>query len=102
MQLGLIHHVGYIVADLDDEIPVYRDVLGMDVGVREVMPEQGVEAVLLGSVAMRVAARCKLPLLIVRPRARRPPAERKDGGAAAAPRRRTRTWGDSHRTGIEP
>ena len=49
MQLGLIHHVGYVVADLDDERPVYRDVLGMDGGVREVMPEQGVEAVLLGS-----------------------------------------------------
>lgn len=30
------------------------------------------KAVLLGSVAMRVAARCRLPLLIVRPRARRP------------------------------
>ena len=49
MQLGLIHHVGYVVADLDAEIPVYRDVLGMEVGVREVMPEQGVEAVLLGA-----------------------------------------------------
>lgn len=49
MHLGLIHHVGYVVADLDTEIPVYRDGLGMDVGVREVMPEQGVEAVLLGS-----------------------------------------------------
>lgn len=49
MHLGLIHHVGYVVADLDAEIPAYRDVLGMEVGVREVMPEQGVEAVLLGS-----------------------------------------------------
>jgi methylmalonyl-CoA epimerase len=48
MTLGLIHHVGYVVADLDAEIPVYRDTLGMPVGVREVMPEQGVEAVLLG------------------------------------------------------
>ena len=35
--------------DLDAEIPVYRDQLGMTVGVREVMPEQGVEAVLLGN-----------------------------------------------------
>jgi len=60
------------------------------------------KAVLLGSVATRVAARCKLPLLIVRPRARRPPAERKDGGASAAPRRRARTCGDAHRTGTEP
>lgn len=49
MELGLIHHVGYVVADLDDAIPAYRDALGMPVGPREVMPEQGVEAVLLGS-----------------------------------------------------
>ncbi|MFM9018764.1 MAG: methylmalonyl-CoA epimerase [Actinomycetota bacterium] len=49
MHLGLIHHVGYVVADLDAEIPAYRDLLGMPVGVREVMPEQGVEAVMLGS-----------------------------------------------------
>lgn len=48
MQAGLIHHVGYVVADLDAEIPAYRDVLGMPVGAREVMSEQGVEAVLLG------------------------------------------------------
>ena len=49
MQLGLIHHVGYVVADLDAEIAVYRDTLGMPVGVREVMPDQGVEAVLMGT-----------------------------------------------------
>lgn len=49
MQLGLIHHVGYVVADLDAEIPAYRDVLGMPQVVREVMPDQGVEAVLLGT-----------------------------------------------------
>lgn len=49
MQLGLIHHVGYVVADLDAEIPAYRDALGMPVGVREVMQDQGVEAVMLGS-----------------------------------------------------
>jgi len=46
------------------------------------------KAVLLGSVATRVAARCKLPLLIARPRSRRLPARRKDGATAAAPRRR--------------
>ncbi len=49
MHLGLIHHVGYVVADLDAGIPVYRDVLGMPVGAREVMPDQGVEAVMLGA-----------------------------------------------------
>jgi nucleotide-binding universal stress UspA family protein len=47
------------------------------------------KAVLLGSVATRVAARCKLPLLIARPRTRRRPADRKEGGTPAAPRRRT-------------
>lgn len=48
VHLGLIHHVGYVVEDIDAEIPMYRDRLGMDVIEREVMPEQGVEAVLLG------------------------------------------------------
>jgi methylmalonyl-CoA epimerase len=48
MQLGLIHHVGYVVADLDAGMPAYRDVLDMPVVVREVMPDQGVEAALLG------------------------------------------------------
>ncbi len=47
------------------------------------------KAVLLGSVATRVTARCKLPVLIVRPRGRRRAAERKDGGMTATPRRRT-------------
>lgn len=42
------------------------------------------KAVLLGSVATRVAARCKLPLLIVRPRARSRPAGRRQGGTSAA------------------
>ena len=46
------------------------------------------KAVLLGSVATRVAARCKLPLLIARPRSRGSPAKRKDGATAAAPRGR--------------
>jgi hypothetical protein len=40
------------------------------------------KAVLLGSVATRVTARCKLPMLIVRPRARRPPEEPKERGLA--------------------
>lgn len=48
----------------------------------------GFKAVLLGSVATRVAARCKLPLLIARPRSRVSPAKRTDGATAAAPRGR--------------
>lgn len=46
------------------------------------------KSVLLGSVAMRVAARCKLPLLIARPRSRVSAAKRKDGATAAVPRGR--------------
>jgi nucleotide-binding universal stress UspA family protein len=46
------------------------------------------KAVLLGSVATRVAARCKLPLLIARPRSRGPRAKREDGAMPAAPRGR--------------
>ncbi|MSO43938.1 MAG: methylmalonyl-CoA epimerase [Thermoleophilia bacterium] len=47
--MGLIHHVGYVVENIDAELPMYRDRLGMDVMVRETMQEHGVEAVLLGS-----------------------------------------------------
>ncbi|MEI7521235.1 MAG: methylmalonyl-CoA epimerase [Thermoleophilia bacterium] len=48
MHLGLIHHVGYVVEDIDAAIPVYAERFGMDVTIRETMPDQGVEAVLLG------------------------------------------------------
>jgi nucleotide-binding universal stress UspA family protein len=49
------------------------------------------KAVLMGSVATRVAARCKLPLLIARPRTQRRPADRKEGRTPAGPYRRTAT-----------
>ena len=42
--LGPIHHVGYVVADLDAAIAQLESLAGTSVGVREVMPEQGVEA----------------------------------------------------------
>ncbi len=47
MQLRQIHHVGYVVEDIDAALPVYER-FGMTVQVRETLPEQGVEAVLLG------------------------------------------------------
>lgn len=42
--LGPIHHVGYVVADLDASIDHLRATAGAEVTVREVMPQQGVEA----------------------------------------------------------
>ncbi len=42
-----LHHVAYVVADLDAALPGFTDALGMTVEVRETMDEQGVEAVML-------------------------------------------------------
>ena len=45
--LGRIDHVGVAVEDLDAAIHLYAEVLGMPLVHREVVEEQGVEAVLL-------------------------------------------------------
>jgi methylmalonyl-CoA/ethylmalonyl-CoA epimerase len=45
MHAHRIHHVAYVVADLDTAIPHFVERYGMAVDVREVMAEQGVEAV---------------------------------------------------------
>jgi methylmalonyl-CoA/ethylmalonyl-CoA epimerase len=45
--LDLIDHVGVAVEDLDSALALYRDALGMTAVHREVVEEQGVEAVLL-------------------------------------------------------
>jgi methylmalonyl-CoA epimerase len=45
--LDRIDHTGVAVDDLDASIKLYRDVLGMPLVHREVVTEQGVEAVLL-------------------------------------------------------
>ena len=47
MRTDRIHHVGYVVADLDAAIATYRDRFGMTVAVREVLDDQGVEAAAL-------------------------------------------------------
>jgi len=44
---GLIDHVGVAVTDLDDAVALYQGKLGMPLAHREMVPEQGVEAVLL-------------------------------------------------------
>jgi methylmalonyl-CoA epimerase len=45
--LGRIDHIGVAVDDLDAAIHLYAEVLGMPLVHREVVEEQGVEAVLL-------------------------------------------------------
>jgi methylmalonyl-CoA/ethylmalonyl-CoA epimerase len=45
--LSRIDHVGIAVEDIESALPVYRDQLRMDIAHREVVEEQGVEAVLL-------------------------------------------------------
>jgi methylmalonyl-CoA/ethylmalonyl-CoA epimerase len=42
-----IDHIGIAVEDIEAAIPLYRDTFGMQVAHREVVEEQGVEAVLL-------------------------------------------------------
>lgn len=42
-----LHHVAYVVADLDAALPLFADRYGLAQEIREVMPAQGVEAVML-------------------------------------------------------
>lgn len=42
-----IDHIGVAVENIEAALPLYRDVFGMQVAHREVVEEQGVEAVLL-------------------------------------------------------
>lgn len=44
--LGPIHHVGYVVADLDAGLAALARAFPVEVTVREVMPAQGVEALM--------------------------------------------------------
>jgi len=43
-----IHHVAYVVSDIDAALPLYTGVFGMPLEVREVLADQGVEAAALG------------------------------------------------------
>ena len=44
--LGPIHHVGYVVADLDAAVAELQRTLPLEVTIRETMEAQGVEAVM--------------------------------------------------------
>jgi methylmalonyl-CoA/ethylmalonyl-CoA epimerase len=46
--LGPIHHVAYVVADIDAALARLEATLGLRPAIREVMESQGVEAVLCG------------------------------------------------------
>lgn len=45
--LSAIDHVGVAVPSIEEALPLYRDVLGMELVHRETIEEQGVEAALL-------------------------------------------------------
>lgn len=47
--LGPIHHVGYVAADLDAALARLAALFDLTPSIREVMPEQGVEAALCGA-----------------------------------------------------
>lgn len=49
MNVTRLHHVAYVVNDLDAALPVFTERYGLQVSIRELMPEQGVEAVMLGA-----------------------------------------------------
>ena len=44
-----LHHVAYVVHDLDAALPLFVTRFGLVEEIREVMPDQGVEAVMLGA-----------------------------------------------------
>jgi methylmalonyl-CoA epimerase len=56
-----IHHIGHAVASLDEALDMYTTMLGAEVEHREVVPEQGVEAVALRVGADRVELLAPLP-----------------------------------------
>jgi methylmalonyl-CoA epimerase len=43
-----IHHVAYVVSDIDAALPLYTEQFGMPLEIREVLADQGVEAAALG------------------------------------------------------
>lgn len=48
LALGPIHHVAYVVADIDAALARLHAALGLRPAIREVMEDQGVEAALCG------------------------------------------------------
>lgn len=48
MHFEQIHHVAYVVSDIDAALPLYVEQFGMPLQVREVLSDQGVEAAAVG------------------------------------------------------
>ncbi len=48
MPFDAIHHIAYIVRDLDEALPLFEERFGLSVVVREVLADQQVEALALG------------------------------------------------------
>ena len=48
MRFEQIHHVAYVVGDIDAALPLYMERFGMPLEIREVLADQGVEAAALG------------------------------------------------------
>jgi methylmalonyl-CoA/ethylmalonyl-CoA epimerase len=55
-----IHHIGHAVADLQAAVDIYARLFGAQVEHREIVPEQGVEAVLVRIGADSVELLCPL------------------------------------------
>jgi methylmalonyl-CoA epimerase len=49
-----LHHVAYVVHDLDEALPLFTDRFGLEVSVREHMDDQGVEALALDTRAGQI------------------------------------------------
>lgn len=49
MNITSLHHVAYVVPDLDAAIEAYGARFGLTVDIRELMPQQQVEAAMLGA-----------------------------------------------------
>ena len=49
MKVNRLHHVAYVVHDLDAALQAYTSRYALPVVIRELMPQQGVEAVMLGA-----------------------------------------------------
>ncbi len=57
---GPIHHVGHVVPSLDEAIRTYTELFGLELTLREELPEQHVEAAMLeaGGLRMELIAPC--------------------------------------------
>ena len=63
MTLTRIHHVALVVADADEALHFYRDILGLPVAVDRVIDEQGVRGILLPMPGTDSSAECEIEII---------------------------------------